>query len=157
MSGRKPGLNLADLAPMSEDVPIGDDFITVHGISARDALYIMQRFPKVAGIIENGGFSLSVFLSVAPEAVAAILATATGHAEDGAAEENAARLGIETQYNMLEAIGRLTFTKGFAPFAERIMALVNDVAVPSARSTKAPPTTSPPVSKASSPQDTPQT
>ena len=157
MSGKKPGLNLADLAPMSEDVPIGNNFLTVYGISAQDGLHILQRFPKIAGMIDTGGLNLSVFLSVAPEAVAAIIATATGHADDEKAEKNAARLGLETQFDVLEAIGRLTFTNGFAPFVERIMALTSAVAVPSVLSTKAPLTKSPPASKLSSPPDTPQT
>jgi hypothetical protein len=135
---------------MSEDVPIGDDFLTVYGISARDGLRILQQFPQVATMVDKG-FNLGSFLAVAPDAVAAIIATATGCAGDEKSEENAGRLGIETQFNILEAIGRLTFTNGFAPFVARIMALAD--AVPSAPSTKAPAMKSPPVSKPSSPED----
>jgi hypothetical protein len=147
----KPGLNLADLAPASEDVPVRDSFLTVYGISARDGLRIFQRFPRIAGMVGEG-FNLGTFLSVAPDAVAAIIAAATGNLDNEQAEDAAAALPIETQFDILEAIGRLTFTRGFGPFAKRIMDLVDKV--PSAPSIKAPPTRSQPVSKASSPEDT---
>lgn len=156
--GKKPGLNLADLAPMHEDVPIGDNslgdsFLRIQGISAKAALAIMARFPKIAGMIGGDGFNLGTFLSVAPDAVAAIIAAATGCLGNESAEENASKLGIETQLDILEAVGRLTFTKGFAPFAERIMALAG--VANSALSSKVPDMKSPPTSKRSSPAATP--
>lgn len=148
---KKPGLNLADLAPMSTDVPVGDSFITVYGISAKDGLSIFKRYPKVAGMVTEG-FSLATFLSAAPDAVAAIIAAATGNLGDEVSEENASKLGLELQWDLLEAIGGLTFTKGFAPFAARIMALAGSQ--PSAHFTKAPDTKSPLPLKPSSPPDT---
>jgi hypothetical protein len=153
MSAKKPGLNLADLAPMSEDVPIGDSYLTVHGISAKAGLEIFKRFPKLVGMISGEAFNLGAFLTVAPDAVAAIIAAATGDLGDEVAEGKAAGLGIETQFDILEAVGRLTFTKGFAPFAERVMALAGGAS--SALSSKVPDMKSPPASKPSSPPDTP--
>lgn len=147
---KKPGLNLADLAPMSADVPIGDSFITVYGVSARDGLAIFQRFPRLAAMMSDG-FDIRTFMTLAPDAISAIIAAATGNAGDETAEANANRLGLEDQWNILEAVGRLTFTRGFAPFAERIMAAIGNP--PSAPSTKAPPTNSPSASKPSSPPD----
>jgi hypothetical protein len=155
MSGKKPGLNLADLAPMSKDVPIGKSFLTVYGISARDGLRIFQRYPKILGMVGEG-FDIKTFLSVAPEAVAAIIAASTGDLDNEQAELNAGRLGLETQFDILEAVGGLTFTNGFAPFVMRIMALA-DAVVPSAPSIKAPVMKSPPASKPSSQGDTTQT
>ena len=148
---KKPGLNLADLAPMSEDVPMGESFITVYGISARDGLAIFQRYPRLAAMMTEG-FDLRTFITLAPDAISAIIAAATGNAGNEVAEENAGRMGIEDQWNILEAVGRLTFTRGFAPFAKRIMDLVEGP--PSAPSTKAPHMKSPNVSKPSSPPDT---
>jgi hypothetical protein len=149
----KPGLNLADLAPASEDVPIGSDFMTVYGISARDGLRIIQRFPKILSMMGGEGFNLNTFLLVAPGAVSAIIAASVGKLDDEQSEENAGRLALETQFDILEAIGRLTFTSGFAPFAKRIMALAANAAN-SAPSTKAQVTKSPPASKPSLPEDT---
>jgi hypothetical protein len=153
---KKPGLNLADLAPMSEDVPVktpgGDSFITVYGVSARDGLALFQRYPRIAAMMSEG-FELRTFMTLAPDAISAIIAAATGHAGNEVAEENAGKLGIEAQWDILEAIGRRTFTRGFAPFAARIMALVEGQ--PSAPSTKGPLTNLPSASKPSSPPVTP--
>src|SRR5580698_7576014 len=135
MTAKKPGLNLADIAPMHEDVPISGSFLRVHGISAEDGLEIFKRFPKVLGMMSGDGFNLGAFLTVAPQAVAAIIATAAGKPGDFDSEQAAAKLGIELQFDILEAVGRMTFTKGFGPFVERIMALAGDVA-PSALSGK---------------------
>ena len=151
-SSNKPGLNLADLAPMFEDVPIGDSFLRVHGISAETGLEIFRRYPKITGMVSNEKFNLGAFLSVAPGAVAAIIAAAAGALGDEKAEAAAAALSLETQFDILEAVGRLTFTKGFAPFAERIMRLAGAKSGPSSR---APDMKSPPVSKPSSPPDIP--
>lgn len=150
---KKPGLNLADLAPMHEDVPVGESFLRVHGISAKDGLEIFKRFPRVAGMTTGEGFNLSTFLTVAPDAVAAIIAAAAGDLGNEAAEQAAGQLPIEIQFDVLEAVGRLTFTKGFAPFAERIMALVG--AANSAPYSKVPDMKLPPASKPSSLPDTP--
>jgi hypothetical protein len=150
---KKPGLNLADLAPMSEDVPIGDSFLTVHGIGVRDGLEIFKRFPKILGMVSGDGFNIGAFITVAPDAVAAIIAAASGGLGNEASEDGAANLSIETQFDILEAVGRLTFTKGFGPFAERIMALAG--AVNSGLSSKVPDMKLPPASKPVSPPDTP--
>jgi hypothetical protein len=152
---KKPGLNLADLAPMSEDVAIGDSFLTVHGVSAKAGLEIFKRFPKILGMVSGDGFNLGAFLTVAPDAVAAIIAAASGDLGNEAAEEAASNLSVEAQFDILEAVGRLTFTKGFAPFVERIMALVG--AANSGLSSKVPDMNSLPASKPSSPPDTPPT
>ena len=150
----KPGLNLADLAPMSENVTISESIVPVYGISAKDGLKIFERFPKILGMMSGEGFNLGAFLTVAPDAVAAIIATATGFPGDERAEAAAGDLGLETQFDILEAIGRLTFTRGFAPFAERIMALAN--AANSASFSKVPDMKSPVELRPSSPPDTPQ-
>lgn len=148
----QPGLNLADLVPMHEDVPMGESFLRVYGISAKTGLTIFQRFPKILGMVSEG-FDLSAFLSAAPDAVAAIIAASVGQLGNEQAEANAATLGFETQLDILEAVGRLTFTKGFAPFVERIVALAG--VANSASFTKVQAMTSQAPSKASSPPVTP--
>lgn len=150
---KENGLTLADLAAMSEDVPVGASFVTVHGISSANALVIFKRFPKLLNLIN--GFDLATFIEIAPDAAAAVLAAGTGDLSPEA-EEAAAKIGIETQFDMLAAIGRCTFKSGFGPFVERIAALTGRV--PNfGNSGKAPATNSPPASKPSSPQDTTQT
>src|SRR5260221_490370 len=123
---RQPGLTLSDIAGMSEDVPVGGSYITVHGISAKTVATIIQRFPKLASML--GGFRASDFVEAAPDAVAAIIAAAVDHRRsniatfDAEAEENAGNVPVEVQYDLLEAIGRLTFKNGFGPFVKRVMA-----------------------------------
>ena len=152
--GKKPGLNLTDLAPMYEDVPISDSFLRVSGISAKTGLEIFRRFPKISGMTSGTAFNLGTFLAAAPDAVAAIIAAATGDLGDEGAEQAASELPLDIQCDILEAVGRWTFTKAFAPFAERIMALAD--AANSALSSKVTAMTSQPASKPSSLPDTPQ-
>lgn len=150
-----PGLNLADLAPMHRDVPVGESFIRVHGIPVKLALEIFSRFPKIAGMVGGESFNLGAFLTTAPDAVAAIIAASVGKLGDEQAELMAAALPLELQFDILEAVGGLTFTKGFAPFVKRVMALANVVG--SESFTKVPVMKSPSPSKPASPQGTPQT
>lgn len=150
---KDPGLSLADIAAMAKDVPVGTSFITVSGISARDALAIFRRFPKLAALMD--GFSLGTFLEVAPEAAAAIIAASCGKIGDEADEAAAAKLGIELQYDILETIGGLTFKNGFGPFVEKVKRAAS--AANSANSIKVPDMKSPPASKASSQPAIPQT
>jgi hypothetical protein len=142
---RQPGLSLADIGNIAEDFPIGESYVTVHGISCRKALDIFRRFPNLAKLAS--GFGAADLLAAMPDAVAAILV-----ASMGGSEEDADNLPIELQLDLLEVIGRLTFKNGFGPFVQRVMALGSDVAksVPSIREMD---TKSPPASKASSLQD----
>lgn len=147
MSINSGPLSLADIADLSEDVPVGNGTVKVKGISLADALEIVTRFPKLAAMA--GGFKLADVISVAPGAVAAILATATGAHGDSEAEAIASRIPIEIQMDLLEAVGKLTFKSGFGPFADRLLAMAGKQPI------KATSTTSPPASKPLSPTDIP--
>lgn len=147
----KPGLTLGDIAAMSKEVPVGDSFVRVHGISAKVAVDIFKRFPKLIAMTQ--GFNVAKFLDAAPDAVAAIIAAGVRKPGDEATEEFADNLPLELQYDLLEAIGGLTFKSGFAPFVEKIMRLAG-VVPPFNPSGKVPATTSPPELKTSSPTDT---
>lgn len=150
----QPGLKLTDLAPQSKSVPIGEQSITVKGISAKTGLEIVKRFPSVLGMVTGEKFDLAKFIAVAPDAVAAIIAAASGQLGNEEAEAVAADLGLEYQMDILEAVGGMTFTKGFAPFAQRIMALANAT---SGQVSKVPDMKLQPVSKVSSTPDIPLT
>lgn len=146
------GLTLADLAAMHEDVPVGTSYVRVYAISAETALSVFIRFPKVAALLN--GFDLPKFIEVAPDAVSAIIAAATGNAGDEQAEKDARNIGIETQYDILEAVGRLSFKAGFGPFVERLLTLAGDRARSFGHSGKVPDMKSPKASKPSSQPDT---
>jgi hypothetical protein len=122
-----PGLTLADIGVATEAVTVdgkeGPAQVDVRGVSTEDVLTLLQRFPELQKWIGGGERKASDLISLAPHAVSAIIAAATGGLDDTKIEAAAAQLPIETQLNFLEAIGRLTFKSGFGPFAERITAL----------------------------------
>jgi hypothetical protein len=150
---KQPGLSLADISAQTADVQIGDNVIRVHGISAGKALEIFKRFPTLGKML-GGEFKASDILGSMPEAVAAIIAASVGGLGDPAQEEYAANIPMETQFDLLEAIGGLTFKIGFGPFARRIMALADKADFESF--TKVPAMKLPLESKPSSQPDIPQ-
>lgn len=155
---KTPGLTLADIGVAVEMIDVdgkeGPAKIEVRGVSTEDVLTLLQRFPELQKWIGGGERKAADLIKLAPNAVSAIIAAATGGLDDKTIEEAAAQLPIETQLNFLEAIGRLTFKSGFGPFAERILALFD--AAKSASFGKATVTNSQPVSKPLSPPDTTQ-
>lgn len=150
MSNKQPGLTLADLAGVREQVPFGESFIEVQGISTANALAILQRFPHLAKLAN--GFKISDLLVVAPEAVAAIIAAGIGKPNDADQEVAAGNIPIEGQFDLIEAIGRSTFKSGFGPFVQRVLALARDLK--SDHSIKVPSMSLPATLKNSSPQAT---
>jgi hypothetical protein len=117
------GLSLLDIAPAFELVPVGDDQnLRVIGVSAEGVVALFKRFPEM-GKWFAGGLKPEIMTKAAPEAIAAIIAAGCGTPGNEGAEEVARALPVETQLDVLEAIGRLTFKKGFGPFVDRIIAL----------------------------------
>jgi hypothetical protein len=149
------GLSLLDIGPMCERVPIGKDkkMLNVYGISAKGIFEIFTRFPQVQEWFKGAGnINAAELMKEAPDAIAAIIAAGCGCPGNEAAEENAASMAVESQLDVIEAIGRLTFAKGFGPFVERIVAL--SVQAKSVNYGRAPATKSPPPLKPSSPPAT---
>jgi hypothetical protein len=145
---KEQGLSLIDIGGAREQVPVGDALLNITGVSARGALALFQRFPEMQKWFSGGGLTASEMIIAGPDAVAAIIAAGTGHLNDKAHEKIADELPIETQLDILEAIGRVTFKSGFGPFVKRIAALSSAVA--SVNYGKALDTNSPPALKPSS-------
>lgn len=148
----KPGLSLADIGVPRENVALGKENVLIRGLSAEDLFYLFDRFPEIQTWVSGAPINPMK----TPQALAALIAVAGGFsAGDEKGEQLARNLPVESQLDILEAVGRLTFKSGFGPFAERLTALLNGVAValPSLRSGKAQVTNSRPVSKPSSPPD----
>lgn len=142
------GLSLADIGKKYEDVKVGEgegDFLRVYGVSAKVCLSLLQRYPEILGkAMAGGGIKFNDIVAAAPDAIAAVIAAATGNLGNEEVEEDANNLPIEIQMDILEAVGRLSFRSGFGPFAQRIMSLanaargsVNSGAVPDMRSPQA--------------------
>lgn len=120
-----PGLK--DIAPSFTAVEVKGVRIPVTGISALGIAYLFNRFPVVRELIGGKDVDLSVeaLASLAPDAVAAIIAVGTGCVDDPQAEAVAASLGVEHQMDLLEAIMGETMPGGIGPFVDRLSKTFN--------------------------------
>jgi hypothetical protein len=123
------GLSLRDIARLHEEVPHGDSFIKVHAISAQVALALINRYPEIlTRALQGGGLKFGDIIKAAPEVLGAIIVAGTGGKfDDEEALEDASLLGMDTEMDILEAIGRLTFKNGFGPVVQRIVAIAETV------------------------------
>ncbi len=121
MQQREP-VSLLDIAPAYEDVSIdGERTVRVKGLSANSVIALMRRFPALQGILAGKGITREALADIAPEAIPPLIAAACGLGGDANAEANAAGLSFEAQFDILAAMGRLTFTSGFGPFVAKLM------------------------------------
>jgi len=124
-----PGLK--DIAQSFATVTVKGVALPVSGISAEGIAYLFHRFPIARELI--GGKSVDVtaetLVKLGPEAVAALIATGTGELNDRDAEKAAARLGLEDQLNLLEAIIRETMPSGPGPFVQRLSSMFKGMGV----------------------------
>ncbi len=149
---KKPGLSLLDLGKLQETVMLGDQEITVTGINMKDIFALLQRFPTLMQVFQG---SMVEAMKSAPDAIAAVITAATDEVNNLEAEAVAAALPIETQLDILEAVGRLTFRNGFGPFVNRLVEMANAVSgAVLGGSGRATATNLPPPSKPSSPPAT---
>ncbi len=138
------GLSLDDIGPLYEDIPYGERKLRVYGISAEGIFAIFQRFPEIRTWFQGGGkVDIKALVAQAPGAIAAVIAAATGKPGNEKTEETARKISVETQLDILEAAGRLTFKNGFGPFVARIVALFAEAK--SVNYGRAPDTKSPPI------------
>ncbi len=125
MDQEEQGLCIEDIAPQVELVPIGNKFLKVYGVSVEGVVSLFKHFPQLRGWFSGGKFLAEELIKEAPEGVAAIIAAGCGAAGSKKAEKNARLYPVETQLDILEAIGRLSFKNGFGPFVLRVVALCN--------------------------------
>jgi hypothetical protein len=124
---KEQGLSLLDIGPIYEDVDFGEKKLRVYGISAAGILSVFQRFPEVMSWFKGGDkVNLQSLVTEIPDALAACIAAGCGSPGNIEAEDMADRLPVETQLDIIEAIGRLTFKSGFGPFVQRMLALVGE-------------------------------
>ncbi len=145
------GLSLLDIGPMSINVPVGIEgkSLAVYGVSAKGLFVVFQRYPEVGQWFKGsaaGKFDPKALIAEAPDAIAAVIACGCGAPGNEEAEKAAERLSVEAQLDVLEAILKLTFTKGFGPFVQRIVALsaqAESLSYGRASAIKSPPLSSP--------------
>jgi hypothetical protein len=159
-------VSLLDLRRKSLIVPIngGAQGLNVAGLTARQICDHLDRFPTMTTLAIGGNLSPMEALAATPGAIAAWVASATGHHNNAEAEEAATEnLTIEDATNLVQESLFLTFSRGFGPFAARVGALmgyltVNPSRVPDTRSpTPSPPSEPPPTTvSGTSPPDSSQ-
>lgn len=127
---RTEALSLLDIAPRSEMVEINDEqSLRVRGLSADAIRELLMRFPPLQGVIMGAGIDASLIVAMGPDIVGSLCAAASGELNNEEAEKMAAMLPVETQLDIIEAIGRCTFSKGFGPFADRVAVIAAALSV----------------------------
>jgi len=133
-------LTLMDLRRKSEVVDLGDGAeVEVTGVTVKQVADLLARFESLQKWASQAPITAKEFVKEVPDAVAAVIASATGYHGDLAAEEHVSVLTLEQQYDLLAAISRVTFTRGFASFMVQLRVAAEAV---SAETGKAPDTKS---------------
>jgi hypothetical protein len=120
--------SLLDIGPLTEEVEVRGVTLTVQGLTAGHLFQLFSEFPDMRKMIDSKqGKPQDVMLSLAPELLAKIIAMATGSPHDKEAEAKAKSMGASDQVAILEAVQRMSFREGLAPFVERVTALMMPV------------------------------
>jgi hypothetical protein len=98
--------------------------VKCYGISVKGIAQLLARFPELKNLIAGQSTEAMAdrLIEIAPDAVAAIIAMGTREIGE-TAEQGAASLPVETQYDFLAAIGRQTMPGGIGPFVEKMQSL----------------------------------
>lgn len=116
---------LLDIGPLTEEVEIRGTKLTVHGLSAGHLFQLFNDFPDMRKMLDSKqGNPQEVFMSLAPELIAKIIAMATGSPHDAKAEMAAMGLGAGDQLTILLAMQRLSFPNGIGPFVDGVTKLM---------------------------------
>jgi hypothetical protein len=117
--------DVLSIAPETDTVTIGKGQIEVHGISNRVAVQILRRFPVLLSLLGEQGANMTQLLEAVPDAGTAIMAAGVRKYGDAKAEETLDALPMVHQFDLIEAILRLTMPGGVGPFVERLTRLMN--------------------------------
>ena len=147
--------SLLDVGDLTETVEIRGKSVEVQGVSAAGLVVLLGKFPELRSLM-TGTADESILQNLVgklPEAVASIIAVATGSLNDARAEAVAAKLSVGEQLDLLTRIWKLTFPRGIRDFLVALETLASEVDVESG---KGPDTKSPGQSSGASAKDIPQ-
>jgi hypothetical protein len=124
--------SLLDLGPLTEDVPIGDKKLIVHGVSAGDLFYLLAKFSDVRKLMDGRRDEVdgAALTALAPEVLAEVIACACRMRGNAQALAVAAGLGADYQLAVVDAAMRLTFPRGAGPFVEALDRIKKMVSLP---------------------------
>ncbi|AEH88197.1 phage pre-tape measure protein [Mesorhizobium opportunistum] len=127
--------DLLDLAPAAEVVPIRGKKLSVSGISSKGIIALLRRFPAMSDIFTGESSASNVeklaglVVAIGGDLVGAIIAAGLGYPGDEKREKVAADLVAGEQFDLVEAIVRVTFPNGLAPLVEKVRAMRGDAAI----------------------------
>jgi hypothetical protein len=122
-------VGLVDIAPAVEKIDCGGVSVEVYGVSVRGVASLLARFPDLRKLMSGLEVEPDSLVSMAPDAVAAIIAAGVGKPGDPETEAIADRMPVDVQADLLSAILRLTMPRGLGPFADKL-AKLGDILVP---------------------------
>lgn len=114
---------LIDLVPLTEEVSVGGETVTVGAVSAKGFANLLARFPAIRAMMAGRDVAADELMTSGADAVAAIIAAGCGYPGDATAEAVAASLGADSQADLLAAVLRLTMPGGVGPFVKKLEAL----------------------------------
>ena len=117
-------LSIFDLRRRTQVVTFSDGReVEVFGLSTGNISDLMEKFVPLQKFFMGAPVTVGEILTTAPEAIPLIIAQGFREGDNPEAVKVAADLTIEEQSELLEAIGKATFTRGFGPFDSRLRAL----------------------------------
>lgn len=122
--------SLLDIGPLTETVTVRGVELTVQGITAAHLFRLFAKYPEMRKVMEGDDNTSTALTQLLPDAIATIIAVATGSPNDPASEDKARTLGAADQITIVSAALRLTFPQGFGPFVSQITELMKGVQLP---------------------------
>lgn len=117
-------VKLRDIAPLPvRSVNVRGTAVPVPGISLLGAIILSERYPALRVLLEGAGDREQAVMDImaqGPAVVAAILAAGSGDPGDLVAEENAAALSLDVQFDLLIAVLEETMPDGIGPFGVKV-------------------------------------
>jgi hypothetical protein len=114
---------LLDLANSKRMVKVGDIDVSVTGISTESFINLLQQYPPLLKAFAGSNVSNEELMKVAPDAVAAIIASGCGYSNDPQALEIARNLPMQSQMDLLQEVLNQTFPRGVGPFVDQLVKL----------------------------------
>jgi hypothetical protein len=118
-------VGLTDVVPATLKVKVAGTEIDVYGVSGEGLAVLIGRYPELKLVMTGRVAELDAdtLMKNVPTAIAAIIAAGTGDPGNKTAEAVAAKLPLETQFDLLAAIVKMTMPGGVHPFVEKLSAL----------------------------------
>ncbi len=111
---------LLELGPMTEEISVMGGTLTIRPITTGELIALMSAFPVLIELLGGAKNGKEAAALAGPVAIAHVIATASGEADNPEAVAVAERLGVGKVAEIIDKIMEITFEDGTAPFVERI-------------------------------------